>query len=44
VLFYLWLGYTLLHEQPASATKDGRASWFGKKRRHGRITFGRMAA
>jgi hypothetical protein len=38
VLFYLWLGYTLLHEaDPAPA---GQRRWMGKHRRHGRIVFG----
>lgn len=43
VVFYMWLGYTLLHEQTIGL-KDQRTTWLGKKRRHGRITFGRIAA
>jgi hypothetical protein len=43
VAFYFWLGYALLHEHEAML-RDPRATWFGKKRRHGRITFGRLAA
>jgi hypothetical protein len=41
MIFYLWLGYTLLHE---AADGKARTGWFGKKKRHGRITFGRVAA
>jgi hypothetical protein len=43
VAFYLWLGYALLHGQ-SPRLNDPRAAWFGKRRRHGRITFGRLAA
>jgi hypothetical protein len=43
ILFYFWLGYTLLHEA-AIDSKAPRTGWFGKKKRHGRITFGRQAA
>jgi hypothetical protein len=43
MLFYLWLGYTLLHENPINDNKLPRAAWFGKRRRHRRITFGRQA-
>ena len=42
MLFYCGLGYSLLHE--ANPTRDPLATWFGKKKRHGRITFGRLAA
>ena len=42
VLFYLGLGYSLLHE--ASPARDPLTTWLGRKRRHGRITFGRLAA
>jgi hypothetical protein len=40
VVFYVWLGYTFLHEVDAVTAKDPRAGWFGKKKRHGRIVFG----
>jgi hypothetical protein len=42
VLFYFGLGYSLLHE--AAPSRDPLTTWFGRKRRHGRITFGRVAA
>jgi len=42
VLFYLGLGYSLLHE--ADPARDPLVTWFGKRKRHGRITFGRVAA
>jgi len=38
VVFYLWLGYTLLHE--ADPHPAGQRGWLGKQRRHGRIVFG----
>jgi hypothetical protein len=38
VLFYMGLGYTMLHE--AEASKDASRTWLGRKKRHGRITFG----
>ena len=45
VIFYLWLGCTFLREpRVIAAVKDARTTWLGKKRRHGRITFGRVAA
>lgn len=44
MLFYVWLGYTLLHEPQFASINTPRTHWFGKKRRHGRITFGRLAA
>ena len=37
--FYLWLGYALLRESDPHP-KDPHAGWFGRKKRHGRITFG----
>jgi hypothetical protein len=40
ICFYLWLGYVLITE--ADGPRDPRATWFGRKRRHGRITFGRV--
>ena len=42
MLFYCALGYSLLHE--ADPKRDPLTTWFGKKKRHGRITFGRLAA
>ncbi|MDB5318598.1 MAG: hypothetical protein JWN40_229, partial [Phycisphaerales bacterium] len=42
VLFYFGLGYSLLHE--ADPQRDPLTTWFGKKKRHGRITFGRLTA
>jgi hypothetical protein len=42
VLFYFGLGYSLLHE--ADPHRDPLTTWFGKKKRHGRITFGRLTA
>jgi hypothetical protein len=45
VLFYLWLGCTFLRDpQAIAAVKDPRTTWLGRKKRHGRITFGRLAA
>jgi hypothetical protein len=44
MLFYVWLGYTFLHDADALVAKDPRAGWFGKKKRHGRIVFGRRYA
>jgi len=43
MIFYLWLGYALLHEGSAGA-RDGRVGWLGRRRRHGRIVFGGQAA
>jgi hypothetical protein len=40
VVFYLWLGYTLLHEADPNQAAQPRAGWLGKTRRHGRIVFG----
>lgn len=42
IIFYCALGYSFLHE--AEAKRDPLMNWFGKKKRHGRITFGRAAA
>jgi hypothetical protein len=42
MIFYCGLGYSLLHE--ADPNRDPRTTWLGKKKRHGRITFGRLAA
>ena len=42
MVFYLWLGYTLLHEADPHAS--GRRRWLGKQRRHGRIVFGGQGA
>jgi hypothetical protein len=42
MIFYCGLGYSLLHE--AAPNRDPRTTWLGKKKRHGRITFGRLAA
>lgn len=44
MIFYLWLGYALLHEADRSAPRDGRVGWLGKRRRHGRIVFGGQGA
>jgi hypothetical protein len=44
MIFYLWLGYALLHEGAPAEVRDGRVGWLGKRRRHGRIVFGRQAA
>jgi hypothetical protein len=41
ILFYLYLAYTLIHD-PA-APRDPRVTWLGKRKRHGRITFGAQA-
>jgi hypothetical protein len=45
MVFYLWLGYALLHEaaEPCGA-REPRAGWFRRRRRHGRIVFGGEAA
>jgi hypothetical protein len=40
IVFYLWLGYTLLHEADPNGASQRRAGWLGKPRRHGRIVFG----
>jgi hypothetical protein len=38
VVFYVGLGYSLLHE--ADESRHPLRNWLGKKKRHGRITFG----
>jgi hypothetical protein len=42
VVFYVGLGYSLLHE--ADETRDPLRTWLGKRKRHGRITFGGRTA
>ena len=42
VLFYVGLGYSMLHE--ADTHKDTPRTWLGRKKRHGRITFGGASA
>src|SRR5688500_305344 len=45
--FYCWLGYALMHQPCLGATPTTAVvsrSWLGKRRRNGRITFGRLAA
>jgi hypothetical protein len=37
--FYVWLGYALMRESDGRPT-HAQIGWFGRKRRHGRITFG----
>jgi hypothetical protein len=43
ICFYLWLGCVLMRES-SDAPRDPRTTWLGRKRRHGRITFGRIQA
>lgn len=45
IAFYVWLGWVMLHEGRAfeaalNKPKVPRAGWFGRRRKHGRITFG----
>lgn len=40
MIFYLWLGYALLHEADPARPADARTGWFGRRRRHRRIVFG----
>jgi len=42
--FYLYLAYTLTHDANAPTRRDPRTTWLGKRKRHGRITFGAQAA
>jgi hypothetical protein len=44
ICFYLYLAYTLTHDPDAPARRDPRTTWLGKRKRHGRITFGAQAA
>jgi hypothetical protein len=44
IVFYLWMGWALLHECEVPPTKLPRAGWFGRRRKHRLVTFGRMAA
>ena len=39
VVFYVGLGYTMLHEG-VKERKNELRDWLGRKKRHGRITFG----
>jgi hypothetical protein len=41
--FYVWLGCALIRESD-ERPRDPHAGWFGRKKRHGRITFGRAYA
>ena len=41
--FYVWLGYALIRESNPHGA-DPNCGWFGKKKRHGRITFGAACA
>jgi hypothetical protein len=44
IVFYLWMGWVMLRESPLPESKLPRAGWFGRRRRHRLVTFGRIAA